>query len=165
MLPRLRGLPFSISATVGLIALSGVAVLDGLVIISRINQLIREGHEFNAAIIEGSLSRLRAVLMIALVASLGFVPLALAISAGAEVQKPLATPSSSVDSLQQPCLRFSCYLLPTSGSSCTSPAPPTHNRSGWPISHPPHGTQIRYCKRRRYSLHGAGIERDPSGPQ
>lgn len=87
----LRGMPFSISAAVGLIALSGVAVLNGLVMITRINQLVREGIEANRAIIEGALSRFRPVLMTALVASLGFVPMAIATGAGAEVQKPLAT--------------------------------------------------------------------------
>ena len=87
----LRGMPFSISAAVGFIALSGVAVLNGLVLINRINQLVREGHAQDEAIREGALSRLRPVLMTALVASLGFVPMAIAIGAGAEVQKPLAT--------------------------------------------------------------------------
>lgn len=87
----LRDMPFSISAAVGLIALSGVAVLNGLVMVSRINQLVREGVEPEQAITEGALSRLRPVLMTALVASLGFVPMAIATGAGAEVQKPLAT--------------------------------------------------------------------------
>ena len=87
----LRGMPFSISAAVGLIALSGVAVLNGLVMISRINQLVRDGLDRQTAILEGALSRLRPVLMTALVASLGFVPMAIATGAGAEVQKPLAT--------------------------------------------------------------------------
>ncbi len=87
----LRGMPFSISAAVGFIALSGVAVLNGLVMVSRINQLIQEGTKPNLAIVEGALSRLRPVLMTALVASLGFVPMAIATGAGAEVQKPLAT--------------------------------------------------------------------------
>jgi len=87
----LRGMPFSISAAVGLIALSGVAVLNGLVMITRINQLVREGIETHKAIIDGALSRFRPVLMTALVASLGFVPMAIATGAGAEVQKPLAT--------------------------------------------------------------------------
>lgn len=87
----LRGMPFSISAAVGLIALSGVAVLNGLVMITRINQLVREGLEPHRAISEGALSRFRPVLMTALVASLGFVPMAIASGAGAEVQKPLAT--------------------------------------------------------------------------
>ncbi len=87
----LRGMPFSISAAVGLIALSGVAVLNGLVMITRINQLVQEGLEFQKAIIDGALSRFRPVIMTALVASLGFVPMAIATGAGAEVQKPLAT--------------------------------------------------------------------------
>lgn len=87
----LRGMPFSISAAVGLIALSGVAVLNGLVMITRINQLVREGIEAHTAIVDGALSRFRPVLMTALVASLGFVPMAIATGAGAEVQKPLAT--------------------------------------------------------------------------
>lgn len=87
----LRGMPFSIPAAVGLIALSGVAVLNGLVMINRINQLVREGIEAHKAIVEGALSRFRPVLMTALVASLGFVPMAIATGAGAEVQKPLAT--------------------------------------------------------------------------
>ncbi len=87
----LRGMPFSISAAVGLIALSGVAVLNGLVMVTSINQLVAEGVETTQAIIRGALSRLRPVLMTALVASLGFVPMAIATGAGAEVQKPLAT--------------------------------------------------------------------------
>ncbi len=87
----LRGLPFSISAAVGFIALSGVAVLNGLVMVSFINQLRREGLNVNDAIFRGSLTRLRPVLMTALVASLGFVPMALATGTGAEVQRPLAT--------------------------------------------------------------------------
>ena len=87
----LRGMPFSVSAAVGFIALSGVAVLNGLVLISRINQLVRAGMAPDDAVYEGALSRLRPVLMTALVASLGFVPMALATGAGAEVQKPLAT--------------------------------------------------------------------------
>jgi len=86
-----RGMPFSISAAVGFIALSGVAVLNSLVMVSSINQLRDEGHDLDAAINEGSMGRLRAVLMTALVASLGFVPMALSTGQGAEVQKPLAT--------------------------------------------------------------------------
>ncbi len=86
-----RSMPFSISAAVGFIALSGVAVLNGLVMVSFINQLRREGMGRDDAIIRGSLVRLRPVLMTALVASLGFVPMALATGTGAEVQKPLAT--------------------------------------------------------------------------
>ncbi|MGD9690397.1 MAG: efflux RND transporter permease subunit [Phycisphaerales bacterium] len=87
----LRGMPFSISAAVGFIALSGVAVLNGLVMVSFINQLRREGLARDEAIIRGSLVRLRPVLMTALVASLGFVPMAIATGTGAEVQRPLAT--------------------------------------------------------------------------
>lgn len=87
----LRGMPFSISAAVGFIALSGVAVLNGLVMVSYINQLRKEGVPLEEAIAQGSLTRLRPVLMTALVASLGFVPMALAVGKGAEVQKPLAT--------------------------------------------------------------------------
>lgn len=87
----LRGMPFSISAAVGFIALSGVAVLNGLVMVSFINQLRREGVSRDEAIVRGCLTRLRPVLMTALVASLGFVPMALARGTGAEVQRPLAT--------------------------------------------------------------------------
>jgi len=87
----LRDLPFSISAGVGFIALSGVAVLNGLVIVTYINQLRQDGAALDDAIVQGSLTRLRPVLMTALVASLGFVPMALATGTGAEVQKPLAT--------------------------------------------------------------------------
>lgn len=87
----LRGIPLSISAGVGFIALSGVAVLNGLVMVSFIRQLLQDGHPLTDAIREGALTRLRPVLMTALVASLGFVPMALAVGAGAEVQRPLAT--------------------------------------------------------------------------
>lgn len=87
----LRDMPFSISAAVGFIALSGIAVLNGLVMITYINQLREKGAEITAAITEGALTRLRPVLMTALVASLGFVPMALATGTGAEVQKPIAT--------------------------------------------------------------------------
>jgi len=87
----LRDMPFSITAAVGFIALSGVVVLNGLVMVSRINHLHDNGMALEMAIREGSLSRLRPVLMTALVASLGFLPMALATGTGAEVQKPLAT--------------------------------------------------------------------------
>jgi cobalt-zinc-cadmium resistance protein CzcA len=87
----LRGLPLSISAGVGFIALSGVAVLNGVVMVSFIRSLIGEGRPLEAAIREGALTRLRPVLMTALVASLGFVPMAFNVGAGAEVQRPLAT--------------------------------------------------------------------------
>ena len=87
----LRGMPFSISAAVGFIALSGVAVLNGLVMVTYINQLRKEGMDGERAIFEGAMTRLRPVLMTALVASLGYVPMAIATGTGAEVQKPLAT--------------------------------------------------------------------------
>jgi cobalt-zinc-cadmium resistance protein CzcA len=87
----LRGIPLSISAGVGFIALSGVAVLNGLVIIAFIERLRREGRSVLDAVREGAITRLRPVLMTALVASLGFVPMAIATGAGAEVQRPLAT--------------------------------------------------------------------------
>ena len=86
-----RGIPLSMSAAVGFIALSGVAVLNGLVMVSFINHLREEGMGLEGAITEGSITRLRPVLMTALVASLGFVPMALAMGTGAEVQRPLAT--------------------------------------------------------------------------
>ena len=87
----LRGMPFSISAGVGFIALFGVAVLNGVVMVSYINHLREEGRTVEQAVTEGAQIRLRPVLMTALVASLGFIPMALATSAGAEVQRPLAT--------------------------------------------------------------------------
>ena len=87
----LRGLPFSISAAVGFIALSGIAVLNGLVLVTFINQLHAEGKNLEDSIREGALTRLRPVLMTALVASLGFLPMAIATDTGAEVQRPLAT--------------------------------------------------------------------------
>lgn len=87
----LRGMPFSISAAVGFIALSGVAVLNGLVMLSAIQDLMTRGVDRAKAAREGALARLRPVAMTALVASLGFVPMALGHGAGAEVQKPLAT--------------------------------------------------------------------------
>ncbi|MBI2735893.1 MAG: CusA/CzcA family heavy metal efflux RND transporter [Rhodospirillales bacterium] len=87
----LRDIPLSISAGVGFIALSGVAVLNGLVIISFIQRLRRDGMPVGQAVREGAMKRLRPVLMTALVASLGFVPMAIATGAGAEVQRPLAT--------------------------------------------------------------------------
>ena len=86
-----RGMPFSITASVGFIALSGVAVLNGVVMVSYFNELREEGRELLDAVTEGALTRLRPVLMTAMVASFGFVPMALATGAGAEVQRPLAT--------------------------------------------------------------------------
>lgn len=87
----LRGMPFTISAGVGFIALFGVAVLNGVVLVSYINQLRRDGYALLHAVREGGMTRLRPVLMTALVASLGFLPMALSRGAGAEVQRPLAT--------------------------------------------------------------------------
>ncbi len=86
-----RGMPFSISAGVGFIALFGVAVLNGLVMVSYINELRQHGRALDEAVREGAMTRLRPVLMTALVASLGFIPMALSSGAGAEVQRPLAT--------------------------------------------------------------------------
>jgi cobalt-zinc-cadmium resistance protein CzcA len=87
----LRDMPFTISAGVGFIALSGIAVLNGIMLISFINQLRRQGRSVRDAVVEGTLTRLRPKLMTALVASFGFVPMAVATGAGAEVQRPLAT--------------------------------------------------------------------------
>jgi cobalt-zinc-cadmium resistance protein CzcA len=87
----LRGMPFSISAGVGFIALSGVAVLNGVVMVSAINRLRQDGRAIAGAVREGAVARLRPVLMTALVAALGFVPMALSTGVGAEVQRPLAT--------------------------------------------------------------------------
>ena len=87
----LREMPFTISAAVGFIALSGIAVLNGIMLISFINQLREEGRTLRDAVVEGTLTRLRPKLMTALVASLGFLPMALATGAGAEVQRPIAT--------------------------------------------------------------------------
>jgi cobalt-zinc-cadmium resistance protein CzcA len=84
-------MPFSISAGVGFIALFGVAVLNGVVMVSYINKLRDEGKSIIEAVTEGAETRLRPVLMTALVASLGFIPMAIATSAGSEVQRPLAT--------------------------------------------------------------------------
>ncbi|MEK7434038.1 MAG: CusA/CzcA family heavy metal efflux RND transporter [Cyanobacteriota bacterium] len=87
----IRNIPFSISAGVGFIALSGIAVLNGLVMISFIKKLIEDGKNYDQAIFEGAITRLRPVLMTALVASLGFIPMAISTGIGSEVQKPLAT--------------------------------------------------------------------------
>jgi cobalt-zinc-cadmium resistance protein CzcA len=121
----------SISAGVGFIALSGVAVLNGLVMVSFINQLRRQGLPLEEAIIRGSLTRLRPVLMTALVAALGFLPMALATGAGAEVQKPLATVviggiiSSTVLTLfVLPALYRLLHLKPREESKASSSPPP-----------------------------------------
>ena len=87
----MRDIPFSISAAVGFIALSGIAILNGLVMVSFIRELIQEGFTVEKAVIEGALTRLRPVITTALVASLGFVPMALNTGIGSEVQRPLAT--------------------------------------------------------------------------
>ena len=87
----LRGMPLSVTAVVGFVALSGVAVLNSLVMLTHVKQLAAEGLSQREAILRGTIDRLRPVIMTALVASLGFVPMAVATGAGAEVQKPLAT--------------------------------------------------------------------------
>ncbi len=87
----IRGMPFSISAAIGFIAMSGVAVLDDMILVSYIRQLRRKGIELDAAVREAAVTRLRPVLMTTLVASLGFVPMAFSTGVGAEVQRPLAT--------------------------------------------------------------------------
>jgi cobalt-zinc-cadmium resistance protein CzcA len=87
----LRGMPLSISAAVGFIALSGIAVLNGVVMLSFIRELRAGGASVDEAIVQGALTRLRPVLMTALVASLGFVPMAFNVGTGSEVQRPLAT--------------------------------------------------------------------------
>src|SRR5207247_9968991 len=87
----LRDMPFSISAAVGFIAMSGVAVLDDMILVSYIRQLRRKGRGAEDAVREAALTRLRPVLMTTLVASLGFLPMAFSTGQGAEVQRPLAT--------------------------------------------------------------------------
>jgi len=87
----IRGMPFSITAAVGFIALSGVAVLNGVVLVSCFNQLREQSRTVREAVLEGARTRLRPVLMTAAVASLGFLPMAVSTSLGAEVQRPLAT--------------------------------------------------------------------------
>jgi cobalt-zinc-cadmium resistance protein CzcA len=87
----LRGMPMTVSAGIGFVALSGVAVLNGLVMVTFIRQLRERGRALEEAVREGCLVRLRPVLMTGLVAALGFVPMALSTGVGAEVQRPLAT--------------------------------------------------------------------------
>src|SRR5260370_15943067 len=87
----LRGINLNLSACVGFIALFGIAVLNGVVMVSHINSLRKEGKELNEAVQQGASDRLRPVLITALVASLGFIPMALATSRGAEIERPLAT--------------------------------------------------------------------------
>jgi cobalt-zinc-cadmium resistance protein CzcA len=117
-------MPVSMSAAVGFIALSGVAVLNGLVMLTFINELRGDGVPLEDAIVRGALTRLRPVLMTALVASLGFVPMALATGTGAEVQRPLATvviggliSSTALTLLVLPALyRLLGGILPAPGS-------------------------------------------------
>src|SRR3546814_16552803 len=87
----LRGIPLSITAGVGFITLSGVAVLTGVVMVSAIRERLANGDDIEAAIREGAMLRLRPILMVAMVAALGFLPMALNTGTGAEVQRPLAT--------------------------------------------------------------------------
>jgi heavy metal efflux system protein len=87
----IRGMPFSISAAIGFIAMSGVAVLDDMILVSYIRQLCRKGLPLDEAVRQAAVTRLRPVLMTTLVASLGFVPMAFSTGMGAEVQRPLAT--------------------------------------------------------------------------
>ena len=87
----LRGMPFTVSAGVGFIALSGVAILNGLVLVTFIRQKLEEGEPLEKAVREGCMVRLRPVLMTALVAAVGFIPMAVNVGVGGEVQRPLAT--------------------------------------------------------------------------
>ena len=87
----IRGIDLNLSACVGFIALFGVAVLDGIVMVSHINSLREQGMQMDQAVREGASDRLRPVLITALVASLGFIPMAVATTRGSEVQRPLAT--------------------------------------------------------------------------
>ena len=126
----LRDIPLSISAAVGFIALSGVAVLNGLVMISWIRTLREQGASVPDAVTEGALTRLRPVLMTALVASLGFVPMAIATGTGAEVQRPLATvviggilSSTLLTLLELPLLYRLVHRNDPSEASGTDPAP------------------------------------------
>jgi len=123
----LRDMPFSISAAVGFIALSGIAVLNGLVLLTFIKQLCEEGLPVEEAVVRGALTRLRPVLMTALVASLGFIPMALATGTGAEVQRPLATvviggliSSTALTLFVLPAL-FSLFAGPATGAREASP--------------------------------------------
>src|SRR5512138_298598 len=87
----LRGMPFTVSSAVGFIALSGVAILNGLVLVTFIKQKLESGEALEEAVREGCLVRLRPVLMTALVAAVGFIPMAVNVGVGGEVQRPLAT--------------------------------------------------------------------------
>ena len=127
----LRDIPLSISAGVGFIALSGVAVLNGLVMVGLIRALEQSGRSIDEAIIDGALGRLRAVLVTAMVASLGFLPMALNVGPGAEVQRPLATvviggivSSTLLTLLVLPGLY---RLLSPRSTAWSPPIPPTSN--------------------------------------
>ena len=131
----LRGMPFSISAAVGFIALSGIAVLNGLVMVSSIHDLMRDGMDRALAAHRGALVRLRPVAMTALVASLGFVPMALGHGAGAEVQKPLAT--VVIGGLISATL-LTLFVLPTLYARFGSrELPPAGNRQTAPVAEVP----------------------------
>ena len=150
----LRDIPLSISAGVGFIALSGVAVLNGLVMIAFIRNLREEGRTLHAAIEEGALTRLRPVLMTALVASLGFIPMALATGTGAEVQRPLATvviggilSSTALTLLVLPAL----YQWAHRREEAAEPP------------HTPHFAQSLGYRARRLALAGVLVQRDPRG--
>ncbi|GJD97573.1 efflux RND transporter permease subunit [Methylobacterium iners] len=127
----LRDMPFSVPAAVGFIALSGVAVLNGLVMLVFIKQLMQEGRPLREAILEGAMTRLRPVAMTALVASLGFVPMALATGTGAEVQRPLATVviggliSATLLTLVVLPALYARFAKPALGSKGTVSAPTT----------------------------------------
>jgi cobalt-zinc-cadmium resistance protein CzcA len=131
----LRGMPFSISAAVGFIALSGIAVLNGLVMVTSIHDLMRDGMDRALAAHRGALVRLRPVAMTALVASLGFVPMALGHGAGAEVQKPLAT--VVIGGLISATL-LTLFVLPTLYARFGSrELPPAGNRQTAPVAEVP----------------------------
>lgn len=115
-----RGMPFSISAGVGFIALFGVAVLNGVVLVSTVRDLQRDGVGLAEASVEGARARLRPVLMTAMTASLGFLPMALSTSAGAEVQRPLAT---VVIGGLVTCTALTLFVLPAVYARLGGPAP------------------------------------------
>ena len=133
----LRGIPLSISAAIGFIALSGVAVLNGLVMLSFIGQLREAGAGLERAVREGALVRLRPVLMTALVAALGFAPMAIATGTGAEVQRPLATvviggvlSSTLLTLVVLPALYRWAYRAQAAGGPATAAAPAPAAASG-----------------------------------